>query len=108
LDAQHIPQKVVELVAHVQDHLPELLVIQVDQVEVKEQMLEVAVLVQVILHQLVLLKVFQVAPCHVDNKQVGVVLPQQVMCRELVLVVYFSVVLVFVYLPLIQDLQFQR
>jgi hypothetical protein len=100
---------VAEVVAHVQDQpLVELLVIQVDQVEVKEQTLEVALLVQVILHQLVLLKVFQVALCHVDNKQVGVVLPQQVMCRDLVLVFYFSVVVVFVYLPLIQDLQLQR
>tara|TARA_R100000406_G_scaffold61601_1_gene42874 strand:+ start:319 stop:621 length:303 start_codon:yes stop_codon:yes gene_type:complete len=100
---------VAEVVAHVQDQtLVELLVIQVDQVEVKEQTLEVALLVQVILHQLLLLKVFQVALCHVDNKQVGVVLPQQVMCRDLVLVFFFSVVVVFVYLPLIQDLQFQR
>jgi hypothetical protein len=100
---------VAEVVAHVQDQtLVELLVIQVDQVEVKEQTLEVAVLVQVILHQLLLLKVFQVALCHVDNKQVEVVLTQQVMCRDLVLVLYFSVALEQVLHLFFQDPQLQR
>tara|TARA_R100000664_G_C2701390_1_gene101573 strand:- start:195 stop:443 length:249 start_codon:yes stop_codon:yes gene_type:complete len=71
LDVQHIHQQVVEAVAHVQDQpLIELLVIQVDQVEVKQQTLEVALLVQVILHQLLLLKVIQVVLDRVDNKQV--------------------------------------